>query len=171
MRNGVLRANSQRRYAMFPKHITRTPLLLAIVFVLVIFSVPMTSFAGDECPCFTAKDVMRFTPPSPFTCIRESDYQNGLYTDMRASARGDYFAYFSSTDIVETGAIPDEIYCEAYAIVGDLSAPNMVLLGNEEWDETYGFVIHIDLEVWESWACTDLLKMHAKRIGDCNFDD
>jgi hypothetical protein len=149
---------------MFPKNIIKTPLSFAVVFVLLIFSVPMTSFADDECPCFTAKDVMRFTPPSPFTCFFKAgvEGEDSDFLDARISQRGEYFAYLDAAQTVKLG--PDDFSCGAYAVVGHPNKATVVLLGNEDG----GWIEIKDLNVDEFDACMDLLYSHDKRIGECD---
>lgn len=150
---------------MFRKNIIKIPLSLTFVFVFFICSTPMTSFADNECPCFTAQDLKRFTPPSsPRTCFYEDVEEEEPY-DLRISKRGEYVAAFSTTGEI-CGGCSDDLRCGAYVGIGDLGTPTVVLIGDE-----YGYAIDIQIYDLDQFsACRDLLYADEDRIGVCDYD-
>ena len=97
-----------------------TPVLLVVFFILITFTIPVAALSAD-CPCFTAKDVIRYAShPSKFTCVW--DYGQGW---VRLLERGKYNAGFGVS--YDNDGEGDKYGCSAYVYVGDDSDPDVVL--------------------------------------------
>jgi hypothetical protein len=84
--------------------------------------------------------------------------------DVRISQRGEYFAIFLTTVEICAGC-QDDSKCGAYVGIGDLFAPTVVFIGDED-----GFAIDIEVDADQYDACLNLLYTDAGRISECDFD-
>ena len=132
-----------------------TPVLLVVFFILVTFTIPVAVLSAD-CPCFTAKDVIRYAShPSKFTCVWD-DYLGNI----RVLIRGQYTAGFGVSVEDKSGAGSD-YYCSAYVYVGDMSDPDVVLFGDN--------VSIPDLTYEEFMECLNLLYLGEPQECTCEL--
>lgn len=121
-------------------------LSFAVFCVLVSFIIPVTALAEEDCPCFTAEDVMTYaSKPANLVCVIRGRDQG----DLRLLVVGQYAAGFGTS----ADDWPYDISCSAFAGFGiqaqNEKAPHVIFLEK--------YVSPISLEA--SHACWELIEL------------